>query len=300
MDFSIKEFKETIKLLPVTQSVLIRGDHGIGKTGVVASLGSEFNLKVVPFMSAYITGGDLSGVPEIVEDTFTKFFPLESFYECMKNPRILFFDEINRGTRDVTNALLQIILERRTMHKNSELHPETRVLAAINDSSVYATSQLDPALLDRFFVVDLRPTKQEWIAHVRSIPGFSKYIADFHEDQENSWLEMDSKIDASEIRSGKRLPSRRSWTKLGQILGKYEETNKNLIKEKKYPYSIPVEAFQLLCTGFVGDHATQLILEYFKDKKYESEFNHNDILNYKSKRKEIQNASPEQKIQFTV
>lgn len=300
MQSTIKEFKEIVKILPVKQSILLRGDHGIGKTGVVASLGKEFDLAVVPFMSAYLSGGDLSGVPEICDQTFTKFFPLESFYECMKNPRILFFDEINRGTRDVTNALLQIILERRTMHKDSELHPETRVIAAINDSSVYSTSQLDPALLDRFFVVDLHPTKGEWVSHVRSIPGFSKYVADFHEDVEGSWLEMDSKIDASEIRSGKRLPSRRSWTKLGQILGQYEETDKNLIKERKYPYSISQEMFMLICSGFIGDQATQAILQYFKSKEYESEFSFNDVLNYRSKRKEFQNASPEQKIQFTV
>jgi len=74
---------------------------------------------------------------------------------------VLFFDEFNRALPEVTQGAFQIVLDREL--NGMKLHPQTRIFSAINAHSRYQVNEMDPALIDRFWVVDLTPTVEEWL-----------------------------------------------------------------------------------------------------------------------------------------
>jgi hypothetical protein len=67
-----------------------------------------------------------------------------------------------------------------------KLHPQTRVYAAINCGATYTVTQMDPALLDRFAVVDLTPSVDEWLDWAK---GDGKILYSI-----TSWIEQNSRF----------------------------------------------------------------------------------------------------------
>ena len=75
---------------------------------------------------------------------------------------ILMFDELNRAPRDSQQAVFQMIYDR--TNDDVPLSDRCIIMSAINDNSdVYQTTRLDPALIDRFFVVHLHSGEMEEI-----------------------------------------------------------------------------------------------------------------------------------------
>lgn len=206
----IRTFIDTVKLLPVDQAVLVRGNHGIGKSQLVAQLGEYFKLKVIDIRLSQREAGDVIGLPKL-DDGVTRFCPPEWVRDCCENPRVLFLDELNRATPEVQQAMFELVLDRRMA--GNTLHPETRVYSAINLASTYQVNEMDVALLDRFFVVDLEPTLEETLAHYKNI-GVNESIISYLREK-SSRLDPSPKVDPS-----KRQPSRRSWDRFDSSVRK--------------------------------------------------------------------------------
>jgi hypothetical protein len=242
---SIATFKNVVSKLPVNISVLVRGDHGIGKSGIVRQLADSWGLQLIDRRISQMTEGDLIGLPKTAGEV-TTWCPPDWYKDACDNPRVLFLDEINRGTNELEQACFQIILDREL--NGHKLHPKTRVLSTINTAAIYKVNEMDPALLDRFFVVDLAPTVQEWKDWARAVGMFS-LIVDFIGTEEK-WLDPTKKnADVSA-----KDTSRRSWHRLSDALV-YSGAADNVEGE---------EFFQI-CTGFVGLNAALAFHNYAKN-----------------------------------
>ena len=160
-NMSIKTFLTVSEVLPVETSILIRGPHGIGKSQVVRQVAKHFNLPVVDRRLSQMTEGDMIGLPS-TDGEVTRFNPPDWYKNACTKPICLFLDELNRATPEVMQAAFQIVLDREL--NGWKLHPETRVYAAINHSAAYTVNEMDPALLDRFWTIDLEPTVEDWLA----------------------------------------------------------------------------------------------------------------------------------------
>lgn len=243
-NMSIKTFLNVAEVLPVETSVLLRGPHGIGKSQVVRQVAKTFNLPVIDRRLSQMTEGDMVGLPS-TDGEVTRFNPPDWFKRACTTPVCLFLDEINRATPEVMQAAFQIVLDREL--NGWILHSETRVFAAVNNSAAYTVNEMDPALLDRFWTIDLEPTVEDWLAWARSedASGDSRVysvISDFIATNEK-WL--DSPKDGE---PGKVSPSRRSWERLSSAL------SKSGITQLDEPASHPL--FYPICLGYIGTEAT--------------------------------------------
>lgn len=232
---SIKTFINVSTRLPVETSVLLRGPHGIGKSQVVRKVAQAFKLPVTDRRLSQMTEGDMVGLPS-TDGEVTRFNPPDWFKAACDKPTCLFLDEINRATPEVMQAAFQIVLDREL--NGWRLHPETRVYAAINASAAYTVNEMDPALLDRFWTVDLTPTVEDWVTWARD-GGVHATVVEFIAGNER-WL--DSPKDAE---PGKVSPSRRSWERLSTAL-----VGAGIADDPKD------DLFYPMCLGYVGTEAT--------------------------------------------
>jgi ribosomal protein S17E len=232
---SIKTFLNVAPKLPVDSSVLLRGPHGIGKSQVVRQVAKVFNLPVTDRRLSQMTEGDMVGLPS-TDGEVTRFNPPDWFKAACTKPVCLFLDEINRATPEVMQAAFQIVLDREL--NGWKLHKDTRVFAAVNASAAYTVNEMDPALLDRFWTIDLTPTVEDWVAWARD-GHVHETVVDFIASNEK-WLDSPKDTDP-----GKVSPSRRSWERLSNAL-----VGAGVADDPK------ADLFYPMCLGYVGTEAT--------------------------------------------
>lgn len=284
---NVEQTKRTIKGLPAKRSILIRSRHGLGKSEVVRQVCAELSQTTgKPHIYTDIRlsqreAGDVIGMPRAVESfslqqtTFTD-GRMEQQAATIKNcmihelplffPRdpnacgILHLDEIDRACREVQQCAFELVLDRRL---NGIYLPENvRVVACINgDQDIYSVLQMDPALLDRFVVIDFKPTVPEWMAHAESIgvhDAILKYLTKFSSD-----------LDTPEnIESGKVYPSRRSWVALSYDIQHMTTNGSDPLKDLDY--------LTLLSGGYIGVTTAINFVEFIR-KEYKV-FSPEDIL----------------------
>ena len=234
-NMSIKTFLTVAEKLPVDTSVLLRGPHGIGKSQVVRQVAKQFNLPVIDRRLSQMTEGDMVGLPS-TDGEVTRFNPPDWYKRACTNPVCLFLDELNRATPEVMQAAFQIVLDREL--NGWQLHSETRVFAAVNASAVYTVNEMDPALLDRFWTINLEPTVEDWVTWARD-GHVHDTVTDFIAGNEK-WLDS-----PKDVEPGKVSPSRRSWERLSNAL-----VQAGIADTATDPLFYP------MCLGYVGAEAT--------------------------------------------
>ena len=239
---SIKTFLSVANVLPGTTSVLLRGPHGIGKSQVVRALAAGFGLEVIDRRLSQMTEGDMIGLPS-TDGEVTRFNPPEWFKRACVAPVALFLDELNRASVEVMQAAFQIVLDREL--NGWKLHPETRVYAAVNASAAYTVNEMDPALLDRFWVTDLTPSVEDWLAWAEG--NVHDNVVSFIKTNQK-WLDSPKNAEASAV-----APSRRSWERLSAALVKA-----GVVDQPDGPLFYPI------CLGFIGTEATIAFHGYIK------------------------------------
>lgn len=243
MDF--ETFFKCAKSLPPHISILGRGDHGIGKSQVVFQLGEHFGLPVLDKRLSQMSEGDIIGLPK-VEGGVTKFMPPDWYRSACESPHLLFLDELNRATPEVMQAAFQIVLDR--VHLSGmKLHPETRVFACINSNQNYQVNEMDPALLDRFWVVDLKPTVDEWVDNYGK-KKLHPHVWGFIKANQRH-LDPNPKAEAGTVE-----PSRRSYERLNAAL-----LAANLMDNPED------SLFFNLARGFIGGDAAIAFTGYVKN-----------------------------------
>lgn len=167
---------------PVRQSILLVGDHGVGKDGIVKTAAAMQGIPCIDIRLSQNDVGDIKGMPFKVKGR-TIFAPpdwmpfkeeeeveLAELLDTVAttagkralSPRgILFFNEINRATREVQQAAFEIVLDR-TMN-NRVLRDGWRIVSAVNGDDHYQVNAIDVAFKSRFYVIKFRPSVEEWL-----------------------------------------------------------------------------------------------------------------------------------------
>lgn len=214
---NITQLKESLPFL--IQSGLVPniiGKHGIGKSSVIAQYAKENGYSFHPFFLGQMNDtGDLLGLPEFNRDTTgratgTRFIHPE---KLPRNPRsILFFDELNRASKDLLQAIFQLALEG-TIHDYT-LPKDSAIIMAMNpatdDYSVLDFA--DKAFADRFVHINLDPSHEEFHSYMNSKYETSS-VSDFLRQQTKLLEETDLKAVTLDFVK----PSRRSWDRLQKL-----------------------------------------------------------------------------------
>lgn len=283
--------RETIDCLinfPVTESILICGDQGRGKSAVVKEAGALMGIPVVDFRLSQNDVGDLKGMPYAVQGrtvfmppewvplteedatTIKKLLNLTNDISLGKfgDQGIIFFDEINRATREVQQACFEYVLDRR-MNLRS-LPKGWRVVSAVNDDDdIYNVNTMDPAFLSRFFVIKFEPTQQEWFSYAEkaelhpAVVDFLRRYPDFLDPTKESLKE-------AAARGLTKVCDRRSWTKFSATLKKLGED----AAAGKRPDPLSKEPAQLnfltlTAQGYVG-HIASVKFRGFIESDYQA------------------------------
>ena len=240
---TIKTFTSVAPRLPRTTSVLLRGPHGIGKSQVVRQVAVKISeveglrdFEVVDRRLSQMSEGDMIGLPS-TDGEVTRFNPPEWYKRACDKPVCLFLDELNRATPEVMQAAFQIVLDREL--NGWKLHPQTRVFSAINHSAAYTVNEMDPALLDRFWTIDLTPSPEDWLTWARQEGRVHSTVVDFLAANEK-WMDT-----PKDTEPGKVSPSRRSWERLS-----------NALRQAGVADTPEDTMFYPLCLGYVGTEAT--------------------------------------------
>jgi hypothetical protein len=167
---------------PIRQSILLVGDHGVGKDGIIKTVAQIQNVPCVDIRLSQNDVGDIKGMPFRVKGR-TVFAPpdwmpfkeeedleLEDLMGQVATAAskksslergILFLNEINRATREVQQAAFELVLDR-TMNTRA-LRDGWRIIAAINGDEHYQVNVMDVAFKSRFYIIKFRPSVEEWL-----------------------------------------------------------------------------------------------------------------------------------------
>jgi hypothetical protein len=243
--------------------VLLRGAHGIGKSEIMYQVGKELGLRVVEQRVSQLTEGDVIGMPnakggKVGKYNTTRFNPPAWFATACHEAVLLFLDEVDRGSREVRQAIFQLNDSRRL--GEYELHPGTRVVAATNGGhhgKNYQVYEMDFAETSRYQVVDVRPDFREWRAWAEKTGAVAPILVDFisMNVDKNFAPPPNPKAATWEV-----FPNPRQWVRLSNILGKANLLNqKTVLGQSTF--------FVNLVAGSVGYSAAADLLNFMKNKQ---------------------------------
>lgn len=273
--------------------IMGHGRHGIGKSEVVYQLadkltplmsdgfaeqwGADYIFPVVERrVSQMPDTGDIVGVPEVAEKDslgrVTNMASMEWFAVACNQPCILFFDEADRGSQDVRQAIMELTDSRKIAGKT--LHPDTIVIAMVNGGAhdtgnVYQVNEMDAAELDRWWHVDLEPSVEDWTGWATDA-GVSPVIVDFIKAQPR-FLEQKEPAGPHEV-----TPSRRSWAHLNKCIALAANEGTDYLESTDGVCPLDLV---FIARGFVGESAATAFRDFAG--KYNNRVSVEDVLNGK-------------------
>lgn len=269
---NIKTFTQIALNLPPDISILVKGDTGIGKSDITKYIATQIKtnhkfvehkgpgLPVLDWRLSCFSEGDIIGLPELVDGT-TRFAPNSRFMAACKEPHLLFLDEGNRATTEVLQCAFQIVLDREL--NGQKLHPETRIVMAINEGNDFTVNELDPALLRRFWVTELSPTVDDWLEWAKN-NEINSMITEFIKKYPSHLMHE------GERSPGEVYPYPASWARLDTSL-KHANMNPDKYAGKDIP-----DIILHIAAGFIGLPTTAAFLDYLKN--YKLKLSASDIL----------------------
>lgn len=193
-----------IKTLGVTNTILLRGQPGIGKSALLPKLAQAMpDYDIVYVDVATLDLGDL-GMPVIdKEDMVTEFAPSSRFglRRSGSKPLIVMLDELGKAAnKQVLNMLLPVILERRL---NDVKLPDGSIVFATTNLDTDGVGDMIPAhAYNRMTVCTMRnPDPDEWLewagdngvapeimAFVKRYPQVMQCYTDLSEHDKNPYI----------------------------------------------------------------------------------------------------------------
>lgn len=243
------ETKSMLMYDPIELSILLKANHGVGKSAVVKQVAAEMGVPLIDIRLSQCDVGDLKGMPFHVRGrTFfapPEFMPIKEkdakeIESLINEPvslgvygdkGILFLDELNRASREVQQAAFELVLDRRL---NMRSIPDGwRVVSAINDDAdIYNVIDMDPAFIDRFVIVPFKPTLEEWFDWAKD-EGVHNSIIEFVRRNPSFYVPKKEAIEAgmNDTTSGSssvnKLFSPRSWEKFSLAISKREKAHED-------------------------------------------------------------------------
>lgn len=237
--------------------VMIRGNHGIGKSEFVKQFAEFKGLEIIEKRVIHFAAGDFSGIPK-TDGEWTVWCPPDFLVKACRKPVLLFLDEVDRGHKDVRQAVMQLGDSRQL--NGWKLHPQTLIFSAMNggpENTHYQVYDMDLAEVSRWWVADYSPTVEDWLLWASK--NCKHVVCDFIKNS-SMYLEHQG-----EPQSGTIVPCRRSWKRLSDKLCSDDFKKENL--DFVYPLSV----------GYVGYEAASAFHKYVQN--YQFVITPEDILN---------------------
>lgn len=273
----VNTFQKIAPRLPAEMSILVRGPTGVGKSHITSAIGKKLNLPVIDVRGSTMDESKVTGIPdfEAGKEFEMAMFLLPSWYvRACREPVLLFLDEMNRAQPQVLQAFFQVVLDRclgnDVKGEPMRLHPETRVYAAVNFGSEYDVIEMDPALLRRFWTVDLEPNVTQWCEWATKA-GLSTVLVDFIRQHPQHW-----RVDpgSGKVTPGSVLPTPASWHRLN------DSTTHMGIDLDEAAGSKDDGTIYAVSRGFVGNEASISFVDFLE--KYQNIISAEDLLNGKA------------------
>jgi len=266
----IKTLKSVATKLPPQIAVLMRGPTGIGKSFLGKAISEEKELPFIDVRLSVMSEGDVGGYPDIEgmkeSGVMTMCMPAWFMRAC-KEPVVLMLDEMNRALPGVQQSAFQLVLDRELGNDKDgnpyRLHPETRIIAAVNAGAEYDVNEMDPALLRRFWVCDLLPTTDDWITWATD-EKLDSVLVDFIR-QNPAHL----RVDPTQVEPGSVAPNPASWHRLADTFAHAGMSPSEVAGSRP-------DGFYAIASGFVGTEAAIALSEFVE--KYEMVITAEDIL----------------------
>ena len=266
----IKSFKKIASNLPPHIAILMRAQTGIGKSNVVSQIAEDIKLPLIDVRGSTMSEGDVGGYPDIEgmkEKGIMTFCMPSWFVRACNEPVVLFLDELNRSLPTVQQSFFQIVLDRQLGNDENgnpyNIHPETRVFAAINHGAEYDVNEIDPALLRRFWTIDLDASFEDWEVWAKD-NNVNEMIISFLKTRKSHLAP-----DPSTIQPGNVFPTPASWARLDESI---KFINIDLLNKSKENISTLFSLTQ----GFIGKETAIEFVDYIK--KFEISVSVKDIL----------------------
>ena len=135
----IKTFNLVASKLPAEMAMLLRGPTGVGKSFLGKAIAEELELPFIDVRLSVMSEGDVAGYPDLEgmkkNGIMTMCMP-SWFMRACKEPVVLMLDEMNRALPGVQQPAFQLVLDRELGNDEDgvpyKLHPDTRIIAAVN------------------------------------------------------------------------------------------------------------------------------------------------------------------------
>lgn len=266
----IKTFTNVAPNLPADIAVLMRGPTGVGKSQLAKQCADEIGLPFIDVRGSTMSEGDVGGYPDIegMKQRGIMTFCMPSwFMRACREPVVLMLDELNRSLLGVQQSFFQLVLDRELGNDADgnpyRLHPETRVFAAINHGAEYDVNDMDPALLRRFWVVDLEPSVADWIDWATGADIDAVTIDFVRQHPEHL------RVDPSTVEPGTVCPNPASWHRLDVSLRHMSMAPSTIAGSRP-------DGMYALASGFIGMEAAIAFTEFVA--RYERVISAEDVL----------------------
>ena len=214
------ELKQLLEATPASHNIMLVGNHGIGKSEILTEFFREKGMPVVAlFLGQMADPGDLIGLPNKDEKTGKTDFMPPYWFPVDGKPIVLFLDELNRARPEILQTVMDLALNRKLAGK---LLPEgSRIISAVNAGDQYQLTDLDPALVSRFNIVNFKPTAEEWLLWARKTKLDSRVISFI--DENRIWLDKDPDMKEGADSGLDKTPDRRAWKRVSDVIINKEE-----------------------------------------------------------------------------
>lgn len=228
INVNITELLQILETTPAEHNIMLVGEKGIGKSELLTSFFTSKGMKVIPlFLGQLSDPGDLIGLP-CKDETIgrTNFMP-PYWFPKDDEPIVLFLDELNRARPEILQTVFDLCLNRKLAGR--KLPEGSRVISAVNAGDQYQLTDLDPALVSRFNIVNFKPTVQEWLLWARK-SNVDASVIDFIQENQ-MWLDKDP--DAKEgVDTGlDKNPDRRAWKRVSDIVKKSQGVDSTVLSK---------------------------------------------------------------------
>ena len=212
---NITELKQLLEATPASHNIMLVGNHGIGKSEILSEYYGSLGMPVVAlFLGQMSDPGDLIGLPCKDEKTGKTDFMPPYWFPTDGKPIVLFLDELNRARPEILQTVMDLALNRKLAGK---LLPEgSRIISAVNAGDQYQLTDLDPALVSRFNIVNFKPTAEEWLLWARK-SGLDPRVVGFI-DENRMWLDKDPDQKEGADTGLDKNPDRRAWKRVSDVV----------------------------------------------------------------------------------
>lgn len=215
-----QELRLLLEQTPATHNIMLVGNHGIGKSEILTDFFKEKGMEVIAlFLGQMADPGDLIGLPSKDEASGKTTFMPPYWFPTDGKPIVLFLDELNRARPEILQTVMDLALNRKLAGRY--LPEGSRIISAVNAGDQYQLTDLDPALVSRFNIVNFTPTCEEWMLWAKKA-GIDNRVIDFIAEN-RMWLDKEPDAKEGADTGLDKTPDRRAWKRVSDvILGKEE------------------------------------------------------------------------------